>query len=78
MHRLLGGPAIHSAVPTTLDVRWPGVWSCCPTQLRSVASVITVWQVGELPRVTKLNSVYTSDGDGGDADVGVRWVWEGC
>ena len=54
------------------------MWSCCPTQLRSVASVITVRQVGELPRVTKLNSVYTSDGDGGDADVGVRWVWEGC
>ena len=40
--------------------------------------MITVRQVGELPRVAKLNSVYTLDGDGGDADVGVRWVWEGC
>ena len=45
---------------------------------QSVASMITVRQVGELPRVAKLNSVYTPDGDGGDADVGVRWVWEGC
>ena len=26
----------------------------------------------------KLNSVYTSEGDGGEADVGGQWVWEGC
>ncbi|CAI9152569.1 unnamed protein product [Rangifer tarandus platyrhynchus] len=38
------GTCLSQCLPVTLDVRWPGVWSCCPMQVRSVASAITVWQ----------------------------------